>query len=69
MSSYRVFCDDLQVAVVSGPSETCLREAFHYAAQYRKDGRVTIKKGRELIAIFSQDRSDPTTPDSVEQPA
>ena len=31
-----------------------LPDAIRYAVQYRSEGRVTIKRGKRIVAIFSQ---------------
>jgi hypothetical protein len=55
MTDYTIYCGAQRVAqVLGGTEDAALRDAIHYASQYRKDGRVTIKKGSELVAIFSQ---------------
>lgn len=41
-SEFEVWQGDEMVASASGPRDTALREAMHYAAQYQQDGPVRL---------------------------
>lgn len=67
MPQYKILVDGKVMAGTSGPDPRALSGAWHYAMQYRTEGRVTLMKGKEMIAMFSPIQSQQDQPHCREE--